>query len=119
MTHLFVYGTLKRGCKNHVQIAGQTYVGEARTTAGYRLYSLGSYPGMVTDATDTAGVTGEVWSVDDHALVHLDDFEGVHEDLYHRERVTLAAPFAETDVHTYLYAGSVAERPQLGVTWVE
>jgi gamma-glutamylaminecyclotransferase len=119
MTRLFVYGTLKRGCKNHHHLVGQ-YVGEARTTPGYRLHDLGDYPGMVADATDTDGVTGEIWSVDDAALAHLDDFEGVDEGLYLRERVTLAGgAFADADVHTYLYARSVADRPALGATWIE
>jgi gamma-glutamylaminecyclotransferase len=118
MTHIFVYGTLKRGCKNHHHLAGH-YVGEARTAAGYRLHALGDYPGMVVDVTDTIGVTGEVWSVDDATLAHLDDFEGVDEGLYRRERVTLLAPFASAEVHTYLYVRSIADRPALGATWIE
>ena len=119
MTRLFVYGTLKRGCKNHHLIAGQTYVGEARTAPGYRLHDLGDFPGMVTDPTDTTGVTGEVWSADAAGLARLDAFEGVDEGLYRRERVALLPPFSETDVHTYLYARDVAGRPVLGPTWIE
>jgi gamma-glutamylcyclotransferase (GGCT)/AIG2-like uncharacterized protein YtfP len=119
MIHLFVYGTLKRGCKNHPHLSGQVYVGEARTAPGYRLHDLGDYPGMVADSTDMAGVTGELWSVDAAALAHLDEFEGVDEGLYRRERVTLLAPFADAEVHTYLYARDVAGRPALGPTWNE
>lgn len=119
MTRLFVYGTLKRGCKNHRHLAGQSYVGEARTVPGYRLHDLGDYPGMVADPSDTAGVTGELWTVDAAALLHLDDFEGVHEGLYTREAVPLIAPHDQLRAHTYLYAGDVASRPALGPTWVE
>jgi len=118
MTHLFVYGTLKRGCKNHPHLAGQTYIGEARTGGGYQLYHLGEYPGMVTQASDTQGVTGEVWWVDDAALTHLDDFEGVAEGLYRRERVALLAPFDRLVVDTYLYARESGVR-LIGTTWVE
>ncbi|HSI07642.1 MAG: gamma-glutamylcyclotransferase [Rariglobus sp.] len=118
MTRLFVYGTLKRGCKNHHHIAGQTYVGDARSIAGYRLYNLGDYPGMVTDATDTAGVTGEIWSVDDAAIAHLDDFEGVDEGLYRRELICLLPPFDQIETHTYLYNRDPGTRA-LGPTWTE
>lgn len=118
MTNIFVYGTLKRGCKNHHHLAGH-FIGEARTAPGYRLHDLGDYPGMVADATHADGVTGEIWSVDDAALAHLDAFEGVDEGLYRRERVKLTTPFADAEVHTYLYARSVADRPALGATWIE
>ncbi len=119
MTHLFVYGTLKRGCKNHRHLAGQTYVGEARTVPGYRLHHLGDYPGMIADPSDTAGVTGELWTVDAAALLHLDDFEGIHEGLYTREAVPLLPPCDQLRVHTYLYARDTAGHPPLGPTWDE
>ena len=119
MTRLFVYGTLKRGCKNHHLLAGQTYVGEARTAPGYRLHDLGDFPGMVPDAADSGGVTGEVWSVTAAALARLDAFEGVPEGLYRRDRVALIGPFNDTEAHTYLYAGDVSGHPALGPTWVE
>jgi len=37
MTRIFVYGTLKRGGRNHHFMAGQQFVGEARTAPGYTL----------------------------------------------------------------------------------
>ncbi len=43
---LFVYGTLKRGCRNHRHLAGQAFVGPARTAPGFTLYDLGGYPGI-------------------------------------------------------------------------
>ena len=119
MKRIFVYGTLKRGCKNHRNLAGQTYAGEARTVPGFRLYSLGDYPGMAADPTDFEGVTGEVWEVDDDMLVQLDAFEGVSEGLYRREPVPLEAPFAKTEVHAYLYARPIEGLPMIGGTWRE
>jgi gamma-glutamylaminecyclotransferase len=118
MTHLFVYGTLKRGCKNQQHIARQTYVGDARSVAGYRLYDLGDYPGMVPDPTDTQGVTGEIWSVDDAGLAHLDDFEGIGEGLYRRECIRLLPPFDQIEAHTYLYNRDPGTRA-LGPNWTE
>ena len=119
MARLFVYGTLKRGCKNHHHLAGQTCVGDARTAPGFRLYDLGDYPGMVADPADVEGVTGELWDVDDAALAHLDDFEGVSEGLYRRELVPLIPANDCTHAHTYLYARSIEGVTAIGPTWIE
>lgn len=119
MIRLFVYGTLKRGCKNHHLIAGESFVGEARTSPGFRLYHLGDFPGMVADDGDTEGVTGEVWAVDELQLARLDAFEGVAEGLYRREPVPLMTPFETGTVYSYLYARSVDGCRTLGPTWAE
>lgn len=121
MTQIFVYGTLKRGCKNHHHMAGQAYIGEARTAPGYALFNLGEYPGMVADAKDKAGVTGEIWSVDAKAIKQLDDFEGVPAGMYRRVPVTLLAPFDQpmTVVYTYLYNRDLTGKSALGPTWRE
>jgi gamma-glutamylcyclotransferase (GGCT)/AIG2-like uncharacterized protein YtfP len=57
---VFVYGTLKRGGSNHHYLAGQQYLGAAHTVPGFNLYSLGTYPGLVTDPAATCGVAGEL-----------------------------------------------------------
>ncbi len=119
MKRIFVYGTLKRGCKNHRHLAGQTYVGEARTVPGFRLYDLGDYPGMAADPTDLEGVTGEVWGIDAATLVRLDAFESIAEGLYRREAVPLEAPFAQVEVHAYIYARPIEGLPEIGATWRE
>lgn len=115
---IFVYGTLKRGGSNHRQLAGEIFIGEARTVTGYRLFALEGYPGMVPLADDREGVVGEVWSVKPEALARLDRFEGVDEGLYRREPVPLLPPFAARTIHTYLYARSVAGRTDLGSIWI-
>ena len=116
---LFVYGTLKRGCRNHCQLAGQTYVGAARTQPGFRLYDAGGYPGLAAMADDQAGVFGEVWEVEAEALIKLDRFEGVAEGLYRREAVPLQAPFAGQKVEAYFFAPTVSGRRDIGGKWVE
>lgn len=117
MTLLFVYGTLKRGGSNHRQLSGQTFVATGRTVPGYRLFDLGDFPGMVSFPSAPDGVEGEVWSVDDAALLRLDDFEGVAQGLYRREPVALLAPFAGQTVQAYLYSHSVEGRRDLGSIW--
>lgn len=117
MTRVFVYGTLKRGGGNHALLAGQRYLGPARTPPGFTLHSLGDYPGMVRSPGDSAGVVGELWAVDDSCLKKLDELEGVAEGLYERVPIKLAPPFAGQTVETYLYLRSVAGRPAIGSEW--
>jgi gamma-glutamylaminecyclotransferase len=119
MTKLFVYGTLKRDGGNHHYLASQRFLGAARTSPGYRLFEVGGFPGMVPFLSDERGVTGEVWEVDDAGLAILDEFEGVHEGLYRRERVPLLPPFERESVDAYLYAKAVEGRPVIGETWPE
>jgi gamma-glutamylaminecyclotransferase len=116
---IFVYGTLKRGGSNHHYLAGQQFLGEARTAPGFRLYDLGGYPGMIPRANAPEGVTGEIWSVDSEALKHLDGLEGLAEGLYRREPISLLPPFADAPVETFIYAQSVMGRREIGSTWTE
>lgn len=116
---LFVYGTLKRGCSNHRQMAGCTFVAEANTRPGFQLYDVGGYPGLVAVLDDPDSVLGEVWSVDAAALERLDRFEGVDEGLYRRETIPLAAPFADQTVNTYVWGSTVNGRAKIGSEWRE
>ena len=118
-TLLFVYGTLKRGCSNHRLLAGQAFLGLARTPPGFRLYDLGGYPGIAALTTDREGVVGELWSVDDEALRQLDEFEGVHEGLYRRERIALLPPFEAQAAEAYFPGLPIVGRPDLGSEWLE
>ena len=115
---IFVYGTLKRGGRNHHHLAEQTFVGPARTSPGVRLFDLGGFPGLVAQAADRDGVSGEVWSVDAECLQRLDDLEGVPEGLYRRAPVALLPPFADRCVDAYLYLLSVSGRPDVGSVWI-
>lgn len=120
MTTLFVYGTLKRGGSHHAHLAGQRFLGEARTVPGYTLFSLGDYPGLVPAPHDLAGVTGELWQIDATCLAHLDELEGISENLYTRGPIQLAVR-ADADpavqVETYFYARPFSERAHLGSAW--
>lgn len=117
MTLIFVYGTLKRGDKNHHYLAGQTFVGPAWTVPGFRLYDLGDYPGMVESEGDQHGVAGEVWSVDPECLARLDLLEGVSVGLYRRGPVRLREPFADRSVDAYYFLHPTAGCTDLGSRW--
>ena len=125
-TPLFVYGTLKRGGSNHHQLAGQTFLGPARTAPGFTLFSLGAYPGLVAAPADTRGVTGELWSVDDACLARLDVLEGLADGLYRRAPIALSHPVAHpksiaspaiSAAETYFYLRDISGRAHLGTTW--
>ncbi len=119
MILIFVYGTLKRGCSNHGELAGQRFVAEARTLPGYRLFDVGGYPGLVPWPGDREGVSGEIWSVDPTTLARLDRFEGTDSGLYSREPILLQAPYSGETVQAYVYPGSVAGLRDVGANWVE
>lgn len=76
-TLLFVYGTLKRGLRNHHLMAGQEFLGEVTTEPRYHVVDLGAHPGLIVDAANGVAVHGEVWGVDQHCLAALDEFEEV------------------------------------------
>ena len=117
MNTIFVYGTLKRGGSNHVFLRRQRFLGEARTVPGFVLYSLGDYPGMVRAPGDTAGVTGELWVVDDDCLAELDRLEGLAEGLYERIDVLLAPNVHAGSAQTYLYLRQLDGLQAIGSTW--
>lgn len=117
MPLVFVYGTLKRGGANHHRLDSQRFITTARTVAGFTLYQPADYPGMIEDATDREGVTGEVWDVSAACLAELDRFEGVHENLYRRVPIQLAPPHTQLTSAAYLYLPTISSHPHIGSTW--
>ncbi len=118
MSTIFVYGTLKRGGSNHAFLARQRFLGTARTTPGFTLYSLGDYPGMVRAPGDIHGVTGELWAVDDACLAELDRLEGLDEGLYERIDVILTPNPLAPSAQTYLYSRPHHGLAPVGDTWL-
>ncbi len=117
MSLLFVYGTLKRGGSNHQYLAGQKFLGVARTTPGYRLFDLGGFPGLVPVPEDKAGVVGEVWEVDANALAGMDKLEGLAEGMYRRDPAKLQPPFDNPAIETYIYARNTTKHTDIGSIW--
>ncbi len=117
MNLIFVYGTLKQGGSNHHFLAGQAFIGRARTTPGYLLYAIEDFPGMVRQNGGLEDVSGEVWAVDDACLARLDQLEGTADGVYRREAVGLEAPFAGQQVEAYLYLQSIEGRRKVGSEW--
>lgn len=84
---VFVYGSLKRGFRNHRVISGGEFAGVATTVARFNMLDVrGAYPALVTDLIDRtkAGqILGELYNVDDDTLAALDKLEG-YPDFYTR-----------------------------------
>ncbi|MCA9546817.1 MAG: gamma-glutamylcyclotransferase, partial [Myxococcales bacterium] len=116
---IFVYGTLMRGEHAEHHLADLRCEGPARTAAGYVLYGLGWYPGMVHTPGDGGQVQGELYTLPEAGraarLAAMDDYEGVP-DPYQRAQVPLAD--GRTAVAWLLGAGHARGRPRIpGRDW--
>ena len=114
MTLVFVYGTLKRGQRNHRLLAASRFVGAATTRPLYRLHACGPYPCLVPAGADGRAIRGEVYEVDDTMLAQLDWLEGAP-DLYRRGPVELAD--GAGPAVAYFYQGDVSAFPDCGTCW--
>lgn len=113
--HIFVYGTLKQGYRLSSYMNGQL-IGTAKTMAEYRMYNIGTFPGLVQSATGVE-VEGEVWAIDDDCLKVLDRVEAVDQGLYRRGPIQLQTPFNEFDVEWYFYQQSTDGLADSGTCW--
>ncbi len=99
---MFVYGTLKRGDRNHYLLANSEFLGEARTRAPvWRLVEIcepGHYPYPAAEEHGNGHIFGEVYRVDAATLAALDALEAEGED-YVRKKIEVAG---FEDVRTYI-----------------
>jgi gamma-glutamylaminecyclotransferase len=96
---LFVYGTLMCGGVRHRVLAGQRFLGDARTRPHYALYDLGAYPGLVYRAEGRA-IHGELYEIGAGLIELLDDIEGAPS-LFRLEAVLIDGHSG--DVFAYFY----------------
>lgn len=113
-TILFVYGTLKRGLRNHRLIADQEFLGEVVTDPRYRVIDLGEHPGLIGDEINGLAVKGELWAVGDCCLEELDDFEEVPGPFV---RETVAIEGTGQEVFAYFWNREVPEGVRSGAAW--
>jgi gamma-glutamylcyclotransferase (GGCT)/AIG2-like uncharacterized protein YtfP len=106
MHKLFVYGSLKRGFKQHDRhMKTARFIAATHTAeAAYRLVAVldpnvdAPYPGMMTGGT--CHVKGELYEIDDALLGRLDEYEGEG-----YKRITIALENGEA-AQTYLYSST-------------
>lgn len=110
---VFVYGTLKKGYYNNRLLDGQEFVSEATTKPKYRLYNLGSFPGLIEDNETGKAIKGEIWRVEERVIPRLDRLEG-HPHFYRREFLEIDGV---DDVQGYIFNGSVREDAECSPVW--
>jgi gamma-glutamylaminecyclotransferase len=113
---VFVYGSLKRGYNLHYLLEDQLPLCNAVTLPLYRLFDLGSYPGLV-EWPEGLEIWGEVYHVSADCLARLDEVEGVAEQLYVRRRISLQTTFDGKEIHAWFWLGSVAGLRDCGTAW--
>ena len=81
LNNVFIYGTLKRGYKNHDDnLKSESYLGKYRTKECYPLVIANEWFAPVLLLEEGVGhqVLGELYCVDDKKLAELDRFEHTH-----------------------------------------
>jgi gamma-glutamylcyclotransferase (GGCT)/AIG2-like uncharacterized protein YtfP len=113
--HLFVYGTLRRGCENQfaqlLSKRGQ-FIDEAQAPG--RLYDFGPYPGARRSSQAGETILGEIFYLDDPApvLAALDEYEGPE---FERAMVTTTG---RVDCWIYWYVGPETGRLIVSGDWL-
>jgi len=114
--HLFAYGTLKRGLRNHHVIAHFAAEIIPAAVMGRLLDFQGRYPFLLlmppgADPSAWHRVEGELVTLRDPAgaLARLDELEGLATGLYERVRVGLLEP-DDAEAWTYIAPGNSAPR---------
>ncbi|EKF73884.1 hypothetical protein A11A3_11763 [Alcanivorax hongdengensis A-11-3] len=79
---VFVYGTLKRGERNHHFLKRGQYLGDWQTPPCFAFFDLGAYPGLYRPGN--TAVQGELYRVSPAIMAQLDWLEEVPR-VYRRE----------------------------------
>lgn len=126
MMHVFVYGTLKRGHRNHhwALAAGAPAAMQTARLLGFELRDVGPYPAMLP--AESGVVHGEIFSYAENAadaLVKLDELEdffgeGHPNNLYERISVTVEGEHGPVQAYAYIWAKDGAQLPVIeGGVW--
>ena len=116
MPCVFVYGTLKRGFRNHRFLEKASFVGEAYTVMHYRMLD-GSFPVLRESGPDRMPISGEVYDVDARTLIKLDDLESVATGMYDRIEIGVVVPtgadMRSSKAFIYIGCSDYWDRPEM------
>ena len=102
--NIFVYGTLRRGFRNHALLRNARYLGPHTTGPEFTMLDLGAYPGVVSGGTTP--IVGELYALTPRILNRLDVLED-YPSLY--TRILVATPRGHAWM--YLYRQRPFHRP--------
>lgn len=108
--YIFVYGTLLKGQRNYAHYLAPDEPCVTAVLNGYRMFDIGSFPGIVPGKGD---VKGEIYRVDARQLAAIDRLEG-EGDLYIKTPVN--AKIDDDDylsVNAYVYNRKVEGLPEI------
>ena len=121
-THVFVYGTLRRGDDNDITLRrpAPVFVGEACIAGA--MYHLGAYPGVLLGGTSL--VVGEVYAISETLERDIDALEAVYPqqtDEYFKRHILVEVAGRALDCIVYeINLRYVAGRPRVpGGDWVK
>ena len=111
MKRVAVYGSLRKGLRNHTLLEQATYIGDSEVQ-GFKMYSMGGFP-FCTEVQATASdiVQVEVYEVDQLQFRSLDRLEG-YPSFYNRKLVVTSYGLAwmyyinDNDVERYPFVES-------------
>lgn len=112
MTTLFVYGTLKRGYRNHQLLEKSSYMGKG-TISGYDLYDLGSFPAIIRG---TGEVYGELYEIDTETMKKVDWLES-EGSLYIKMPVNVSQDGKMIIAITYIFNRQVHNAKKIDREW--
>ena len=84
---IFVYGTLRRGMRQHSMLSGAMFRGLSKTEPAFTLLDAGAWPAAISGGQTSIG--GEVYNLPGEQLEALDAYER-HPHFFRRFHVVLA-----------------------------
>ena len=96
---IFVYGTLKKGYRNHFYLKDALYAGEAILN-DYEMFDLGTYPGI--RIRQGSIVEGELYFIDIEMKKHIDALEE-EGTLYRCVKVEVLKNHQKVEAYVYEY----------------
>ncbi|WP_108672366.1 gamma-glutamylcyclotransferase family protein [Peribacillus acanthi] len=104
MVIVFVYGTLRKGERNHRLLESSTCIAKECWTTGQLFDTGNGYPAMIHSSSDKT--YGELYSVTEKELKQLDHLEGYTEggkdNLYERIQQTVYTDKGEFKAYMYV-----------------
>lgn len=122
MKHIFVYGTLKQGMKNHhiLNRMKAIYIAEVETTKTFPMFDLGnSFPYLQDKPGIGSIIQGQLFMIDDEYEKDLDYFEGVPT-LYKKGKIDIEVENLKySDINCYFISDELSDDELNAVDFLE